>query len=331
MFGKQALLNFYRLNFANKSGCFIFARAYIFLLQLAVLIALVHVHLTKWSSDQLWSRILWHILIPLEFTSIPLHTLVCSVIGMDKVYILHLICSGIYWNYLESYSMYLSNYHHARLVASILIMLAYWIFNVRTRILYLSTFRFAVQNIDIDHRTLFRRLFKWWILMHVLLTPYCIWRLAHPPSESNGCWYLMFALSILLEIKMYLALTPDTDKFSYLFSTRSYLLEKFYIFCSLFYFSCWLTALVSAWGIVKVPTHVCFYLKIIGNTMWAIRWVWLYFYAKKKLEYYVFQCIDEQSSSELFDEFAFASKSDPWGSIGEYEPKKTLSIINLPT
>jgi len=328
MYGKQALTNFYRLNFANKSGWFIYARVYIFLLQVALLVTLLLSIFSGTCRVDLWQKVIRNILIPLDFASVPLHTLVCSVIGMDKIYILHLICSGIYWNCQTSYRfLFVSeNPDYVRLVASILSILAYWIFNFRTRILYLSTFRFSVNNTSMNNRTLFRRIFKWWILVHLVLVPYIIWLLFHPKSNSIQ-FHLMRALFISFELKMYLALTPDIEKWSYIFSTRSYLLEKFYVFCVLFHFFSCLTGLASD---SIVPYQVKRSLKIIGETMWAIRWVWLYFYAKEKLEDFVFQCIDEDSDSDFFDEFEFASKTtNPWKTISEYEPKRTLEIVNV--
>jgi len=223
------------------------------------------------------------------------------------------------------------HFDYAVFVSNILTMLAYWIFNFRTRILYLSTFRFGVNNTTKDNRTLFRKIFKWWVLMHLVLIPYQIWTLFHPKSKSNDRWYLMRTLFGVLELKMYLALTPDIEKWSYIFSTRSLLLEKFYVFSILFHVLSWLTGLLSLWAIVMVPNQVHRILRIIAEMMCAIRWVWLYFYAKKKLEDFVFQCIDEDSNSDFFNEFEFASKplkaTNPWESISEYEPKRTLSII----
>merc|ERR1719281_5000 len=138
MFLKQALTNFYRLNYASKSGWFIWARAYIYILQLALLITLVLSHFSDENSGKLWNRIFTNILVPLESTSVPLHTLVCSVIGMDKIYILHLISSGTFSSYRSCYLSYVSkHFDYAVFVSNILTMLAYWIFNFRTRILYL--------------------------------------------------------------------------------------------------------------------------------------------------------------------------------------------------
>jgi len=308
-----------------------FARAYICLLHLALLISALLLHSDVGSRAKLWYKILHNVLVPLEFASVPLHTLVCSVIGMDKIYILHLICSGIFWSFERVYSMYISkNPDYALLVAYILTMLAYWIFNFRTRILYLSTFRFTVNNTDIDNRTLFRRICKWWILMHLILVPYHICTLLYVEFPKSYRWYLLRALLTTFEIKMYLSLTPTIEKWSYIFSKRSYLLEKFYVFCILFYTLLWFMGITSVCTIVTVPDQVHRFLKIIGETMWAIRWVWLYFYAKEKLDDFVFQCIDEDSHSDFFHEFEFASKkTNPWESIDKYEPKRTLKVINL--
>jgi len=59
---------------------------------------------------------------------------------------------------------------------------------------------------------------------------------------------------------------------------------------------------------------------ILGEILLAMRWIGLYFYAKKKLDEFVFRCIDEDSDD--FDEFEVASKAlNPWESLSTYEPK----------
>eukprot|EP00493_Phyllostaurus_siculus_P004608 UN04629 len=152
----------------------------------------------------------------------------CNRHGQD----LHIASDSLWdaWANLRFHDLYLSK-DYALLVASILSALAYWLFNIRTRILYLSKFRFAVNNVDIHNRTLFRRLFKWWVLMHLILVPYSIYTvLLEAPVFPIHRSHLMMALFVSFELKMYLALTPDIENWSYVFSTKSYLLEKYYVF-----------------------------------------------------------------------------------------------------
>jgi len=343
MFGKQTLKKFYQLKFANKSRWFIFARAYIFFLQLAITISLIFVHITpdsdfdllkshlpNMNSKQFHMVLLLDVLMPLNVLSIPLHTLVCSVIGMDKLYILHLIFYGITWQYVSLYWEFTSTeVNYTLLVMRIFMFLAYWIFNIRTRILYLSKFRFAVNNVIIDNRTLFRRLFKWWIIIHLILVPYNISILFLPGHLSNFRFLnLQRALIATFEIKMYLALTPDTETWSYVFSRRSLPLEKFHVLCVFFYIASWILNATCFWftnyGDKLSLLLTC--LEISGRAFWTIRFAWLYFYAKRKLEEFVFQCIDEDSYD--FDEFEVASKAmNPFESISGYEPNQ--SFINV--
>jgi len=330
MFGKRALENFCRLSFANKSKWLLFGRAYILLIQVVLLATSLLFHFSEGRIEWVCQRIIHNGLIQLEFASVFLHTLVCSVIGMDKVYILHLIWSGIYRHVLVFYYTFLSkDFDYMRLATIILTTFMYWIFNIRTRILYLSQFRFAVTNANIDNRTLFRRLFKWWILMHLIFVAYKVWDLFQPNDILTrlGGWHFLRALWALYELKMYLALTPDIDNWCYIFSKRSCPLEKFYIFCILFHISSCLTFFLTT---ATVTTQVNHLLQIVGEMLWAIRWFWLYFYAKEKMEYFIFQCIDADSSSGFFDEFEFVSKAiNSWESIGEYEPEQSLDIINI--
>jgi len=274
--------------------------------------------------------LLLDVLMPLNFTSIPLHTLVCSVIGMDKLYILHLIFQGITWQYFSLFwGITCTEVNYPLLIMSIFEFLSYWIFNIRTRILYLSKFRFAVNNVNTDNRTLFRRLFKWWIIMHLILIPYNISILFLRGYLSNHRWLIdRRALIAAFEIKMYLALTPDIETWSYVFSRRSLPLEKFHILCVLLYMACWITN-ATLWctncGDKLSLLSTC--LEISGKALWTIRWTWLYFYAKRKLEEFVFQCIDEDSYD--FDEFEIASKAmNPFESISGYEPNQSFICID---
>jgi len=325
MFLKQALQNFSRLRFAHRSHWFLFARGYIFLVQLGVWLSVL-MNFAGIDTDTVY-----RILAVLDFANIRLHTLVCSVIGMDKLYILHLISTGIVWvlgHVLAVLDWEKSNYlQKVFLISHFPQMLTFWIFNIRTRILYLSTFRMAVTDIGIDNQTLFRNLFKWWILMHLILIPCSIYTaVRHGVFKNLLMWLDLEWLAYkMFEIKMYLALTPDNESFSYVFSTKSLLLEKFYVFCAIFYianclakltFVCVGTSDEKLLSMFIIPT-------IVGEMLFTIQWIWLYFYAKKKLDEFVFRCLDEDSGD--FDEFEVASKAlNPWESLSTYEPKHSF-------
>jgi len=250
MFLKQALQNFCRLKFAHKSNWFIFARGYILLVHLGLWISLV-IYFAGINTETVP---VCDILTALDFANIPLHTLVCSVIGMDKLYILHLISFGIVWPWGHIHGIFLfweesTCLQKVYFLSHLPTILTYWIFNIRTRIFYLSTFRMAVTDIGIDNQTLFRKLFKWWILMNLILIPCSIYTAVyHGVFEDLLMWVnLTWLAYTTFELKLYLSLTPDNESFSYVFSTKSVLVEKYYVFCAIFYIVNFLTKLTFVW------------------------------------------------------------------------------------
>lgn len=259
--------------------------------------------------------------------SILLHTLVCSVIGIDKLYILHLIFSGIMdITVMFSEVFKIENSNYLVYISCIIAIFSYWIFNIRTRILYLYQFRFAVKNTNISKETLFQKLFKWWVLVHLILIPYIILTISISDTVSDYYWNFMCALCVAFELKMYLALTPENESWNYVFSTRTCLVEKFYIFSALFYITAWII------GSMSITVTIKNFLDLTGSVLWSIRWICLYFYAETKLDNFVFKCIDDDdddsdSKDAASDKFEFGNKpAHLFASISGYEPSSNSLI-----
>jgi len=225
----QKLYDFNRLQFAHSGYRYTSARVYILLVQATLLLSVV-----LFQFETTWfNRHVIELLYALQFMSILLHTLVCSVIGIDKLYILHLIFSGIMdITVMFSEVFKIENSNYLVYISCIIAIFSYWIFNIRTRILYLYQFRFAVKNTNISKETLFQKLFKWWVLVHLILIPYIILTISISDTVSDYYWNFMCALCVAFELKMYLALTPENESWNYVFFNKDVSCRKIlYIFC----------------------------------------------------------------------------------------------------
>jgi len=311
---------FRKLNFINSSGNLAPLRLYI----LALLIVASCINYTASNSlGPITMSLLWG----LASINIPLHMLVCSMVGMDQFYVLHLIIHGLTM-IVKTTSIIILKPPTIVLIQEsmhLLVWIIFLLFNVRTRILYLSTFRMAVRGAGISSKTLFKKIFQWWLalaFMVILLTifSYTIFKETHYALFCQSCALPLFFS--LFELKLYLSLISTTDRFDYLFSRQTYLLEKFYLFCSLYYLILWCVGIAFDRKEYTDGKTLCGVLRIIGYGLRTIQWIWLLHYAKEKLQEFLFQCIDDPSSSS-FDEFEIARSTmeefERW-SLSQYEP-----------
>ena len=158
-----------------------------------------------------------------------MHSIICSIIGIDAIYIAHLIMIVI--NYISSAILIMvynptqvSIADSSALIVSMAVF-AFW--GIPTRILYLNTFRIAVERDQQDRYQLFRLLGILWATLFLVSLASAILRIFFP--NQHYLKHLAHAIQAFFEIEMYLALVDETNTFAYWFSCRLTPTECFYV------------------------------------------------------------------------------------------------------
>jgi len=262
----------------------------------------------------------------LESISIPLHTLICTMIGMDKLYFIHLICSGIFlivgsivkvmkfeWCLLKFFKCF----------NMFIMAIVYLIYHFPTRIIYVATFRVATTTTEVDSKLLFRKIFLYWFLVFCFILIGSTYSIVMASMYSKVTKNLTMRMAmVLIELKMYLALLPETNKFSYIFSNNTLWIERYFIF------SIGLIAFEILFDILSLhnvtnSSYILAWYKLMIEILVVFRWVFLWFYAKEKLKAFIFECLDG-----VYDKI----KSWNWqkfsvGDMEQYESDSTVLLI----
>lgn len=203
----------------------------------------------RWSSTQAWIdyEFVDDLIFQLSYALLPLHTLLVSRLGFDKMYFLHLFLHGIS---RLSYTIRVcavktptdwTLYNYFEIAASLTYCFTYFFWNFKTRLLYLRTYRNAWKFFRVKEAALFNRLIVPWSLLfasHVLifLSEKICFKVLTVETESQtqlafeiSTYFFCWACLLYFEIYMYVALNPNKGHW-YLFSFRkTRRIEKLYI------------------------------------------------------------------------------------------------------
>jgi len=211
----------------------------------------------------------------ISFSTISIHSIICSIIGIDAIYLAHLtIIVIIYVSLSISKIVYIESAESIADCSGLIVSMAVFAFwGIPTRILYLNTFRVSVEREQQDPYHLFRLLGILWATLFLVPLSATILRIYFP--KETYLKHLAYAVQAFFEIEMYLALVEDTYTFAYWIScelthTECFYMLNIFVECILEFLS--LTNSVSP--IVSM---------LISHSFRILRWIFLWYYAKEKL------------------------------------------------
>jgi len=210
----------------------------------------------------------------ISFSTISIHSIICSIIGIDAFYLAHLTIIVIIYVSLSILKIvYASEESIADCSGLIVSMAVFAFWGIPTRILYLNTFRISVERGQQDPYHLFRLLGILWATLFVVPLSSAILRIFFP--SKTYLKHLAYAVQAFFEIEMYLALVEDTYTFAY------------WISCELTHTECFYMLNISVECVLELLsfTHIgCPIVSIlISHSFRIFRWIFLWYYAKEKL------------------------------------------------
>lgn len=271
-----------------------------------------------WLRDARYFRqICWYV--PNNYfnlVSLPYHTILVSTKKPDMVYGFHLYGVGVALLFSA-----ISHCHHNRLDWAIyfgILTIVYYVYSVPTQILYLRNFEKATKIFCIDPNTrrlqtvnsdtLFRRLTSPWIVIFTLrilstLTRVLLQVLLHTNVMIRGSFqeraldYFFYVTLLWYEIYMYLQLTTEKTKCSYLCRSKNRFEQTYFAFITMLMILCILCLIFCFYDETEIWPLVA--IQEIGHVIKVSRLIVLWHYAKH-----------EMNSVDLVDAFADAKMED---------------------